>query len=236
MMSRHYKHDGLELPSVTTIISDCTNNSAPLVQWAANMVTEWIRENCVDTGGNDEPVQGLYNVYDEDLEKARFNFRSVSQKALDIGSEVHNAIEMHLQGLPYTLTTKEAQNGFKAFVEWAETAQLKPIALEQKIYGDGWAGTLDFNGYYQGKKYVIDWKTSKAFYSEMQYQVAAYRSVTEGIEGCGLLRLDKETGMPHFKDTSKTYENDLLIFNKMVELFFARHPILKKKAFNNKEV
>jgi len=50
------------------------------------------------------------------------------------------------------------------------------------------------------------------------------------VEGSAIIRLDKETGEFEFKDFSKRYESDLNIFNKMVELFFARHPILAKKA------
>jgi hypothetical protein len=226
-MSRHYKHNGLELPSVTTIISDCTNSSGALTQWAANMVVAYMKEHLSDDSSCPYECSEIL----EKLDKARFNFHKVSQKALDIGSEVHNAIEMHLQGLPYTLTTKEAKNGFQAFIEWAETAHLKPIALEQKVYGNGWAGTLDFNGYYQGKRYVIDWKTSKRFYPEMRYQVAIYRSAIEDSEGCGVLRLDKETGMPEFKDTSKSYEQDKKIFLKMLDLYMERHPRIKKKAY-----
>lgn len=49
------------------------------------------------------------------------------------------------------------------------------------------------------------------------------------IEGCGVLRLDKETGMPNWNDTSKTYEKDLRVFNAMVNLYFERHPIVAKR-------
>ncbi len=45
-MGRHYKHKGKELPSVTTILADCSNNSGALIQWGANSAVEWIRENC----------------------------------------------------------------------------------------------------------------------------------------------------------------------------------------------
>ena len=84
---------------------------------------------------------------------------------------------------------------------------------------------------FDGKKYVIDWKSSKAIYaSDYGPQIAAYRSTFDDVEGCGILRLDKLTGEPEWKDFSKRYESDLNIFNKMVELYFARHPIIAKKA------
>jgi hypothetical protein len=118
------------------------------------------------------------------------------------------------------------------------------------VYGNGWAGTLDFVGYLNGKLYVIDFKTNKGkVYKEAHYQVAAYRSCvvlveqdryTDGSyarseteirpEGCGVLRLDKETGMPEWKDTSKTYLQDLEVFNNMVTLYFSKHPRIAKGA------
>ena len=239
-MSRHYKKNGKKYPSVTTIISDCTDSSGALTQWAANMCKEWIIENCGPTWKMDVDVtQPLYELTVADLDEMRFNFRKVSQKALDIGSEVHNAIEMHLQGKAFKLTTKEATNAYDAFLAWADDVDLKPISLEQTVWGNRWAGTLDFYGYYKDKLFVIDWKTSKAFYPEMRYQVAAYRNaityqkpmrdIPKLVQGCGILRLDKETGMPHFKDTSKTYKQDLKVFNCMVNLYFERHPLIRKQ-------
>lgn len=249
-MSHTYKKGEYEYSSVTTIISDCTDKSAPLTQWAANMVVEWIKENCNHIELKEHYP---YEITNEELDKARFNFREVSQKALDIGSDVHNAIETHLKGKEHALKTKEAENAFQAFLEWSKEHDLKPIKLEQTVYGNHWAGTLDFYGHFNSKLYVIDWKSSKAHYPEMRYQVAAYRRakyIELFIEilkkkdyfkyketynkkialGSGILRLDKETGMPDWKDHSKTYEKDLKVFNKMVDLYFERHPRIAKKA------
>ena len=234
------------IPSVTEIIGDCTDKSAPLTQWAANMTVEWIRENHLPLNDDD----GIYyEVDDSKLNEARFNFKKVSQKALDIGSTVHNAIEQYLKhgDESYMDLEGEAFNSFNAFLQWSEEHNLKPISLEQTVYGDGWAGTLDFYGYFGDRLYVIDWKSSKAHYPEMRYQVAAYRGAMQEmnnedyasishdykgheIQGCGVLRLDKETGLPEWKDTSKSYEQDLRIFNRMVDLYFERHPIIRKRA------
>lgn len=218
-----YEKDGITYPRVTNIISDCTNKSDGLIQWAANQTIAWIRENAA-------PLEGGYWIPDENLDKARFNFKETSQTALDVGSNVHNAIEKHLKGEPYTLVSPEAKRAFAAFLEWKEGVELGPIALEKPVFGKTWAGTLDFYGKYKGKLYVIDWKTSKAFYmTEMGAQISAYRSCIPEVEGCGILRLDKETGMPEFKDFSKRYERDLEVFNKMVELYLLKHPRIAKR-------
>ena len=218
-----YEKDGITYPRCTEIIKDCSNNADALIQWAANQTVEWIRENAA-------PIEGGYWIPDENLDKARFNFRETSQIALDVGSEVHNAIEKHLQGKPFDLTSEQAKNAFAAYLEWKEGVELEPIALEKPVFGKTWAGTMDFYGKYKGKLYVIDWKTSKAFYmTEMGAQIAAYRSCIPEVEGCGILRLDKETGMPDFKDFSKRYERDLEVFNKMVELYLLKHPRIAKR-------
>ena len=173
------------------------------------------------------------------LEKARFNFKTVSQKALDIGSEVHRLIEEYFKtgNLPIKeskMWKPEIAMAFKAFLDWESEHNLKPNALEMTVYGEHngnpWAGTLDFFGEFDGKLFVIDWKSGKAFYPEMRYQIAAYRSRMDICDGCGILRLDKATGLPSWHDTSKTYKQDLKIFNRMVDLYMIRHPIIRKRA------
>jgi len=243
------------IPSVTEIIGDCTDKSGALTQWAANMCKEWILENIEHEPNSDKGnyTGNYYYVAEQDLDLMRFNFKTVSQKALDIGSDVHSAIEMYLQNNLYVVSTKEAENAFDAFLSWAKEHNLKPNALEMTVYGETngnpWAGTLDFFGEFDGKLYVIDWKSSapankktgKGIRKDMRIQVAAYRWAVEQpsaiipfdtnpCDGCGVLRLDKETGLPDFVDTSKSYEQDLKIFNRMVDLYFERHPIIRKRA------
>ena len=229
-MSRCYTRNGVKYRSVTTIIGDCTDSSGALTQWAANQTVEWIKENIKQEA--QPKYKGCYIVNDLDLNRARFEFRHTSEAACNIGSEVHNAIEMNLQGKQFSLSTKKAHSSFKAFRKWKKKVSLKPIGLEIIVWGERSAGTLDFVGYLNGKLYIIDWKTSKAFYPEMRYQVAAYRNFYSRIsgmvaEGCGVLRLDKETGKPFFQDTSKTYQSDLVVFYNMVDLFYSRHPKIR---------
>jgi hypothetical protein len=259
-MTHYYDKGEHKYPSVTTIIGDCTDKSAPLMQWAANEVVAWIRANCPTIQCSH--FRDIYDVKDSDLEAARFAYKDVSQTALDVGSEVHAAIEKYLNlvvggmdsesAIRLIITRVEmscqAANSFGAFLTWADEHELKTIATEQTVYGSHWAGTLDWVGFLNGKKYVIDFKSSKNYYKEMAYQVAAYRWAVnakhvgsyvhgfgyefpnDGIKGCGILRLDKETGEPEWKDTSRTYEKDLRVFIAMVELYFERHPRIAKGA------
>jgi len=224
-MSHKYKHDGLIKPSVTTIISDSNDKSGPLTQWSANMVCQWIRENT-------EFFNEAYVVEEDDLEQARFNFRKVSKKALEIGSETHSAIEQWLKTGKEPINPQEqVLSAFVAFLEFYDEHKMKPIELEFSVYGKHWAGTLDYYGWFNDKKYIIDFKTSKNHYiSEHGPQIAAYRSAVQDVEGSGILRLDKETGYPDFKDYSSRHEKDLKEFNLMLPLYMHRHPRISKAA------
>ena len=212
-----YEVGEYKFPSVTTIISDSFNKSGGLLQWSANCAVEYIKEN------------GLVdNWYDE----ARFAYKNISTEALDIGSQVHGHIEYYLKsGKEPRIEEEKTLSAFVAFIEFADSVNLEPITLEETVIGEAWAGTLDFYGTMNGKLYVIDFKTSKAHYmAEMGAQIAAYRSCKPEAVGSGILRLDKETGYPDWKDYSKRYESDLNVFNKCVELYYAKHPRIRKEA------
>ena len=260
-MARYPKQDDKGgknvIPSVTEIISDCTDGTNWAIPYGANQACDWIIEHCNRnvSGATSNPTISYY-INDSDLRRkrkdekkypdnARYAHKHHSQKALDIGSEVHALIEAYFLTLmrndclsvaimhSFIQESKpEVNNAFNAFLKWKEEHNLKPNALEMTVYSEAgdWAGQLDFFGEFDGKLFVIDWKSGKAFYPEMRYQIAAYRSRMEICDGCGILRLDKTTGLPSWHDTSKSYKQDLRIFNRMADLYFERHPIIRRRA------
>ena len=173
----------------------------------------------------------FWAVTQNDLKNAQKNYKDISKEALDVGSEVHAAIEYYLKtGKEPKIENEQVIAGYIAFLEFKDEHQLFPLALEETVYGDHFGGMLDYRGLFDKKEYVIDWKSSKRHYPEMRYQIAAYRSCKPSAEGSGILRLDKVTGLPDWKDHSATYEQDLKVFRIMVELFYETHPRLAKKA------
>ncbi|GAG76696.1 unnamed protein product [marine sediment metagenome] len=44
------------------------------------------------------------------------------------------------------------------------------------------------------------------------------------VQGHGVLRLDKESGLSDYKDHSKRFDKDWKEFSLSKELYFARHP------------
>ena len=253
-MSR-YPKDGKEFPSVTEIIGDCTDKSKALVPWAANCACDYIKNELLDSEGI--LSTSIKNTLDV-IESARTEFRTVSQKALDIGSLVHSMIEEYyktnrkLYVVDFDDATPEVKKAWSAFMEWDAEYHPEILATEETVYGRhiqietktvrnlknvlcqrpyGWAGTLDLRCILKGEKTVIDFKTSKAMYmNEYRPQIAAYRSVFPNVTRSAILRIDKITGIPEYKDVSKHYEHDLKTFHKMADLYYHRHPRIAKKA------
>ena len=223
-----------KVPSPTGIIGACTSKF--LHQWSANEVCNWIKDNC-----SVSMAEVCYLVGIADLDKARTHYKTVSEEALSVGSEVHDLCE-HYTVTDNQVTKKtrpEVLNSYNAFLEFRSDYVVLPTANEETVYGvvDGrrWAGTLDFRGTLDGDPWILDYKTSKALY-DANIQTAAYRSTFKGSYRYGALRLPKD-GIPlkngklyEFKEYTKKYKQDLRIWENMVKLYFSSHPRIAKAA------
>lgn len=218
---RFYNLNGKKLPSATTILS--LLDKPALVQWAANQAIEAV-------------VEHINGLKDEDLSKekilacvdaAKKNWRKTSKKALDTGTAVHSAIEIKLKtGRDPVELPDEAMEAYIAFLEWLDEHKLEPVAVETTVYGEGYAGTADLVAYLDGQLTLIDFKTSKGIYDEYGLQTAAYRAAwnrmypDKQVVGHGVLRLDKETGWPEYKDFSANFDRDFRAFMCLVEFWW----------------
>lgn len=215
-MSRAYTIDGTDFPSVTTVL-DCLGKGDALMHWAVGLATMYIRQN-----------RGLGLSLDELLDNAAKNWMQAKNEAADIGTEIHDLIERYIkEGRDAVGTYRpEVTHGFLAFLEWEKIHGVKWIKSEMQIVSHvhGYAGTLDAICIYEGRPYVIDFKSSKGFYDTFGMQIAAYRKAAEEmghtIEGTGILRLDKTTGQPEWKDYSKDYERDITAFLKLIDFYY----------------
>jgi hypothetical protein len=119
------------VPSVTTVLG-CLAKPA-LIQWAANCSRDWILEQLND---HKETLISC-DLVQRWAEEAPKNFRKVSKVATDIGKEVHSLIELDLRGKPLPKmchVLPAVENGFEAYLSFKEAVNLKPIAIEYKIY------------------------------------------------------------------------------------------------------
>lgn len=125
--SRHIEEDGL--PSATTVLN--LLDKPALVYWSANCACDYILDE----------VEELKSVNIEDLrlviDGARKKWRKVSKKAMDVGSQVHAAIEHFLKtGEEPQDVSDEVEAGFLAFLEFQDKHKLKPIDIELVVYGN----------------------------------------------------------------------------------------------------
>ena len=209
-MGRTYKTPIGEYPSVTTVLA-LRDKSGPLMGWACKMGAEAVNKYLDELNGEDIDRTKIINLI-------KGAFRQKQAGALDIGSKVHNAIEIftkastrdiglyHVKGLPeYADIIKP----FSAFLKWHDNVGFKLIYGEQEVWSDHhkFAGTLDAIAIVNGRKTLVDYKSSSAFRSDYVQQIAAYNVAfeelkTEEVNAWGCLRLDKETGLPEWKEIS----------------------------------
>ena len=213
---------GYEYPSVTAILGEL--NKPALTYWAANCAVNHIEANLseVDT---DNPHR-LGDLFKE----ARTAFKDVGKAATDTGSAVHNAIEAYVKhGKDFSGSLPDAvQNGFLAFLEWEKLNHVEWLESELTLFNSQiyYAGTCDAIARINGHVYLLDFKTSKSIYDEYRYQLAAYMSALilggnpHGVERIGILRLDKETGEPEFKDITKGWRDKYDAFKALVSWYY----------------
>jgi hypothetical protein len=228
-MSRAYGIDGIEYPSVTTILGVLDKGEA-LLGWAVKCAIEYVRKN----------LQHMDHL-DSVLGLARAEWRNAREEAADIGTEIHDLIHKYIKfGKDATGSYRpEVEKGFLAFLEWEKAHNVKWISTELQIVSrvHGFAGTLDAICLFDGKKYLIDFKSSKGFYDGYDMQLAAYRvgaaELGNHTEGCGILRLDKETGAPEWKDYSDVQAQAEAAFLALVRFYYLQKPRkLKNNPFN----
>jgi genome maintenance exonuclease 1 len=162
--------DGTRVPSVTTILG--VLNKPALLQWA------W---QC--------GVDGL-------------DYKAVRDDAANVGTLAHYLILCHLKG--ETPDTSEyspqdierAENCLIKYWDWEKEHDIKPILVEEPLVSYEFGGTIDCLAEINGELVLIDFKTSKALYQEMFYQLAAYRQLLReagyNVINARILRIGRE--------------------------------------------
>ena len=226
-----YNINGSEYPSVTTIL-DMLDKSSALINWALNCFEKKAIEMFPL---KDTPIG--YDTFKNLLTIAKHDYKNISEKALDVGTMLHGLIEKYIKhGKDATGNIPdEVQNGFIAFLEWEKENQVEWLASELIVCDEqiGYTGTLDAIARIKGEIYVIDFKSSKAIYDEYLLQLFAYFNAynQNGKEAtkCGILRLDKETGVPEWK----SFDFDPIKFSAFVNLTEAYYRLKKRRLKNN---
>jgi len=220
-----------KLPSVTTITSKLDKSEA-LKGWAAKITANYFIDNIIQ-----RLKEGQLTIKDiEEMEpkviykQATAEYRKVQKTAKDIGTYVHEAAEAifraMLENSPLEIPIDEdIEKPVKAILVWIKDNDVTPVAIEQKVWAIlpglefGFAGRLDLVAYVNEKLTTIDLKAATGIYDDSPLQIAAYdlgynngieRGEREGphTEGSAILRLDKETGMPEYREYTRDQTDD----------------------------
>lgn len=235
--NHQYRAEGKVIPSVTSVIGIL--DKPALVAWSAKITAKWILEriNLIKKGALSYSVGDEGEVY----QSARTEHMRESSKAAKIGTAAHKAVENWVtKGKKPTKRASESTRvAFDSFIRWAENNGLKrgacigsEVRLLSKKYG--YAGTLDLLVYLGGKLYLVDVKTSNNFYEpDMPMQLAAYAHAVEEmydikVEGLGVIRLDKESGMPHWKDYTKYRKPCFEMFRHLLKFESAKRKMMSE--------
>jgi hypothetical protein len=172
--------DGTRVPGVTTICNRF-KDAGGLIRWAYNCGCEGI-----------------------DMDAAR-------DRAADAGTLAHAMIDAFIRNQAYIEpidlhqevaeeTRAKAKHAFEQFRDWWEQSMVvidtteTPLVSEKHRFG----GTRDAGARVNGKRLLLDWKTSNGVYAEFIMQLGGYALLWEEhhpedpLEGAQLLRFSKE--------------------------------------------
>ena len=119
--------------------------------------------------------------------------------------------------------------------DWETTSGVKWCENECRVYNSRVhvAGTFDAIGIIEGKRTLIDFKSSKGFYDTYELQLAGYMSALMEYdnllpETAGILRLDKNTGIPEWREYQDVHEK-IEVVEKLAEVYY----LMKKRRLKN---
>lgn len=153
-----YFYEKKEVPSVTTILKILAKPA--LVKWAN--------------------IMGFKRRWVDDI---------LEEKS-EIGTVVHYVIESYLKNRYLVwvdgkfIAKPLVARYLNQFLTWYKSHEVEMIFMEESLTCEYCGGTVDFYGVIDGKKTVLDFKTSKAIYSSMFLQLSAYVYMIEhqGLE------------------------------------------------------
>jgi len=143
--------------------------------------------------------------------------KEILHKRAGFGSTLHKLIEVTLKGEELSKSNYEPMliESIELFEKWKEKFDLKPDALEQHLWSDKYqyAGTADYIGMFDGKLYILDWKTSRGIYDEYWLQSAAYvqafyEQTGIKVHGVGILQI--RDGEVNF--LTKSYDEIMTVY------------------------
>ena len=204
---RYKGANGENVPGVTTILGIL--NKPALVKWANNL--------------------GLQGI-----DSSRYR-----DEMADIGTLAHYLIMCHLTGqtpdtADYSPNQLEmAENATLSYYEWEKGHDIEPILVEAALVSPqyGYGGTVDLYAAVDGVPTLVDFKTGKAIYPEMVYQLAAYKQLLQehGYEvgPARILRIGRDADEGFEEKVVTGLERQWAIFNHCLGIYNLQKAIKK---------
>ena len=194
--STYINDKNIEVPSVTTILK--LLNKPHIVTWANSL--GWKRQN----------------------------YKKVLEDKANSGTLVHEVCHEYLfnEGAKFNIPVDKlsyVKNNLSTFKNFLDTHNLNPIWGEKSFSSNKYGGTVDLYCELEGKKTIIDFKTSKKFYSSHFIQLGAYIQLLEtfdyDVEQVGILIIHENDW-----DLKLLDRNDMTtyidLFNKLSDIFY----------------
>jgi len=192
MPTGNYEIQGKKLPSATQVIGRF-KNAIGLIIWS-----------------NQLGLKGL-NYFDE------------LKKAGDTGTKLHDLAELFILKKEYELPDDPiAIHCFQQFIEWWKSLDCEVIWTEKKYTSKklNVGGCPDLLVKKDGKYILVDFKTSKAVYSDMLIQLSCYAELIKENDG---IEIDRAVIVRFPKDDDETeikkfFKDDLAVGLKQFKL------------------
>lgn len=203
--TKYYTSNGVNVPSVTTVIS---NN----LGWNKQILINWAKKIALQQGIDSDEI---------------------TKEAASIGTITHYLCECKIKNEMPDISEfskehlKKAKFGYMAFCNWEKDWKpTKYLHSEVKLVSEEYlfGGTIDLIAEKDNKIYLLDIKTSNYVSPEMAIQLSAYRILYEEtykqkIESGGIIKLSKDSEEYKFYPLSlEDMEHGWDIFNALLRI------------------
>jgi uncharacterized protein YheU (UPF0270 family) len=241
-----------QVPNVTTVL-DTLDKSNPLIAWAVRCTITSLEESLhLDSRADGSIFEFLKEELVEKLETARKAHRVRKDDAANIGKQAHKWLEKYglliIKGrtdeqareelLAQAPNDARALSCISAALAWYKEHHVVFIECERKVYSreDNSCGTTDVIAMVDGKRSLLDYKSSNGLYDTNRFQLAFYQSAYQeetgqNIEQRILLRLGKDEGEfeAHVLADHDEYLADLMAYKGLL-ITYERVQEIKVKA------
>lgn len=203
--TRYKLADGTKVPGVTTVLGIL--NKPALVKWANNL--------------------GLRGI---DSTKYRDEMADIGTLAHQMIVDYFNKTETDTADYSEN-QIKLAENCLLSFWAWEKGHKIEVIMAEVPLVSAeyGFGGTIDCYCTLDNQLTLLDFKTGKAIYPEMLYQLAAYKHLlrknSNRVEQCRILRIGRDADegfeerlITNMSDYWEVFKHCLAIYNLQKEI------------------